>query len=227
MKSKIIALGDSIIKGVVLNIEQSGKMHYALADHSIAEQLASSKHMEVVNLGKMGCTIEAGERILDHHLPSIENAEYAILCYGGNDSDYNWRAIATNPQAEHHPKTAIGVFEKTYARIIGKVRAAGITPVVMSLPPMDSAKYYNFLTSIFSSEEKRNVSRWLKGGASAIAAGHELYNDAVKRVAASTDALLVDVSSAFKYPDRYLCADGIHINAHGQQIIADLIGKSI
>lgn len=227
MKSKIIGLGDSIIKGVVLNIEQSGKMHYALSDHSIAEQIASSKHMEAVNLGKMGCTIEAGERILDHHLPSIENAEYAILCYGGNDSDYNWRAIAANPQAEHQPKTAIGVFEKTYARIISKVRAAGITPVVMSLPPMDSAKYYDFFTSVFSSEEKRNVSRWLKGGASAIEAGHELYNDAVKRVAASADALLVDVSSAMKEPSRYLCADGIHINAHGQQIIADLIGKSI
>ena len=133
MKSKIIGLGDSIIKGVVMNVEETGRMHYALADHSIAELLASSKHMEAVNLGKMGCTIEAGERILDHHLPSIENAEYAILCYGGNDSDYNWRAIAANPQAEHHPKTAIGVFEKTYARIIGKVRAAGITPVVMSL----------------------------------------------------------------------------------------------
>lgn len=227
MKSKIIGLGDSLIKGVVMNVEETGRMHYALADHSIAELLASSKHMEAVNLGKMGCTIEAGERILDHHLPSIENAEYAILCYGGNDSDYNWRAIAANPQAEHQPKTAIGVFEKTYARIIGKVKAAGITPVVMSLPPMDSAKYYDFFTSVFSSEEKRNVSRWLKGGASAIEAGHELYNDAVKRVAASADALLVDVSSAMKEPSRYLCADGIHINAHGQQIIADLIGKSI
>lgn len=227
MKSKIIGLGDSIIKGVVMNVEETGRMHYALIEDNIAERVASIKQMEAMNLGKMGCTIEAGERILDHHLPSIENAEYAILCYGGNDSDYNWRAIAANPQAEHHPKTAIGVFEKTYARIIGKVRAAGITPVVMSLPPMDSAKYYNFLTSVFSSEEKRNVSRWLKGGASAILAGHELYNDAVKRVAASTDAMLVDVSSAFKSPDRYLCADGIHINAHGQHVIADLIGKSI
>jgi lysophospholipase L1-like esterase len=227
MKSKIIALGDSIIKGVVLNIEQSGKIHYALADHSIAEQLANSKHMEAVNLGKMGCTIEAGERILDHHLPSIENAEYAILCYGGNDSDYNWRAIAANPQAEHHPKTAIGVFEKTYARIIGKVRAAGIKPVVMSLPPMDSEKYYTFVTSALSAEEKRNVGRWLKEGVSAIEAGHELYNDAIRRVTAKTDALLVDVSSAFKLSADYLCADGIHINAHGQQIIADLIGKSI
>lgn len=227
MKSKIVALGDSIIKGVVLNIEETGKMHYALTDHSIVDQVASSKHLEAINLGKMGCTIEAGERILDRHIYGIENGEYAILCYGGNDSDYNWRAIASNPTGEHHPKTAIGVFEKTYARIIAKVKEAGLKPIVLSLPPMDSEKYYNFFTSVFSAEEKKNVSRWLKNGAKAIQAGHELYNDAVKRVAASTDALLVDVSSAFKQSADYLCADGIHINAHGQQIIADLIGKSI
>jgi lysophospholipase L1-like esterase len=227
MKSKIVALGDSIIKGVVLNIEETGKMHYALTDHSIVDQVASSKHLEAINLGKMGCTIEAGERILDRHIYSIENGEYAILCYGGNDSDYNWRAIASNPTGEHHPKTAIGVFEKTYARIIAKVKEAGLKPIVLSLPPMDSEKYYNFFTSVFSAEEKKNVSRWLKNGAKAIQAGHELYNDAVKRVAATADALLVDVSSAFKKPERYICADGIHINADGQQIIADLIEKSI
>lgn len=227
MKSKIIGLGDSIIKGVVMNVEETGRMHYALIEDNIAERVANIKQMEAVNLGKMGCTIQVGEHILDRHLSSMENGEYAILCFGGNDSDYNWRAIASNPGGEHHPKTAIGVFEKIYARIIAKIKQAGMKPIVMTLPPMDSAKYYNFLTSVFSSEEKRNVSRWLKGGASAIQAGHELYNDAVKRVAASTDAMLVDVSSAFKHPDRYLCADGIHINAHGQHVIADLIGKSI
>ena len=223
---KLVALGDSIMKGVLLQ-SVGDSSRYSLADKSILDRCAEMLGAEGVNLGKMGCTIEAGERILDRFVDKFAGAKYVLLEYGGNDSDYNWRAIAANPQAEHYPKTAIGVFEKTYARIIGKVRAAGITPVVMSLPPMDSAKYYNFLTSAFSSEEKRNVSRWLKGGASAIAAGHELYNDAVKRVAASTDALLVDVSSAFKQSADYLCADGIHINAHGQQIIADLIGKSI
>ena len=36
MKSKIIGLGDSLIKGVVMNVEETGRMHYALADHSIA-----------------------------------------------------------------------------------------------------------------------------------------------------------------------------------------------
>ena len=31
MKTKLIALGDSIIKGVLLNIETTGQMHYARA----------------------------------------------------------------------------------------------------------------------------------------------------------------------------------------------------
>ena len=72
MKSKIIALGDSIIKGVVLNIESSGKLHYALSDCNIMDQVANKTHHEVVNLGKMGCTIEAGERILDGARYSLE-----------------------------------------------------------------------------------------------------------------------------------------------------------
>lgn len=227
MKSKIIALGDSIIKGVVLNIESNGKLHYALSDRNIVDQVANKTNHEAINLGKMGCTIEAGERILDRHLGDIENAQYALLCYGGNDSDYDWRAIAQSPEAEHMPKTPISVFEKTYARIIDKVRQAGLTPIVMSMPAMDAERYYQFFTSVFSDEEKRNVSRWLKNGTDAIWAGHELYNDAIKRVAAATDAMLVDVSKAFSQPDKYLCIDGIHVNAMGQTKIAAVITKAM
>ena len=227
MKSKIIALGDSIIKGVVLNIESNGKLHYALSDRNIVDQVANKTNHEAINLGKMGCTIEAGEKILDRHLGDIENAQYALLCYGGNDSDYNWRAIAQSPRGEHQPKTPISIFEKTYARIIDKVRQAGLTPIVMSMPAMDAERYYQFFTSVFSDEEKRNVSRWLKNGTDAIWAGHELYNDAIKRVAAATDAILVDVSKAFSQPDKYLCIDGIHVNAIGQTKIADAITQAM
>ena len=227
MKSKIIALGDSIIKGVVLNIESNGKLHYALSDRNIVDQVANKTNHEAINLGKMGCTIEVGEKILDRHLGDIENAQYALLCYGGNDSDYNWRAIAQSPRGEHQPKTPISIFEKTYARIIDKVRQAGLTPIVMSMPAMDAERYYQFFTSVFSDEEKRNVSRWLKNGTDAIWAGHELYNDAIKRVAAATDAILVDVSKAFSQPDKYLCIDGIHVNAMGQTKIAAAITKAM
>jgi lysophospholipase L1-like esterase len=224
---KTIALGDSIIKGVVLNIEVNGKMHYAMTEHNIIDQVADNLRTEVVNLGKMGCTVEAGERILDRHLPTIQDGEYVILCYGGNDSDYNWREIAMSPSAEHHPKTPLAVFEETYARIIAKVRQAGLTPVVLSLPEMDAERYYKFFTAVFSEEEKRNVSRWLKNGPQAIAAGHELYNEAVKRVAKAAEAILVDVSKAFANVQQSLCVDGIHPNHIGQKQIAQLIKQAL
>lgn len=219
MKSKIIALGDSIIKGVVLNIEENGKMHYVLTNNTIVDQMANKMHLEAVNLGKMGCTIETGERILDRHLALMNDAKYALLCFGGNDSDYNWRAIATHPKGEHHPKTPIALFEKIYARIIDKVRTAGVTPIVMTLPEMDAERYYAFITSVFSYEEKRNIERWLKRGVEAIEAGHELYNDAVKRVAAAADVQLLDISKAFDNKSECLCIDGIHPTCYGQKMM--------
>ena len=227
MKTKLIALGDSIIKGVLLNIETTGQMHYALVENNIVDQVAQHLRVEPVNLGKMGCTIEVGERILDRHLASIENANYALLCYGGNDSDYDWRAIAQSPKAEHMPKTPISVFEKTYARMIDKLCQAGITPLIMSLPAMDAERYFEFFTSNFSTSEKNNVLQWLKGSIDTIWAGHELYNDAVKRVANAADVPLIDVSMSFKDLSKCLCADGIHPNRAGQANIATAIAHAM
>lgn len=227
MKSKIIALGDSIIKGVILNIEDNGQLHYTLSDQNIVDQVAAGLHLEVINLGKTGCTIHSGEGIVDRHLAGIEDAKYALLCYGGNDSDYNWRSIALSPNCEHYPKTPITQFEKTYKRIIDKVRQAGVVPLVMSLPPMDAEKYYQFFTSVFSNEEKRNISRWLKGGSDAIYAGHDLYNDAVKRIASAADVQIIDISNAFHDTQKYLCVDGIHPNPAGQTKIAQTIARAL
>ena len=157
MKSKIIALGDSIIKGVVLNIEVNGKMHYAMTDHNIIDQVADNLRTEVVNLGKMGCTVEAGERILDRYVGRLEGTKYVLMCYGGNDSDYDWCAIANSPKQEHHPKTPLRVFETTYARVINKVREMGYTPLVLSLPPMNAQCYFDHFTRKFDDQQKNNV----------------------------------------------------------------------
>lgn len=220
---KLAALGDSIIKGVLFTQEENGRGHYSLSDQNIADRVAARMHCEVVNLGKMGCTIETGERILDRHLTCLDGAKYVLMCYGGNDSDYNWKAIADNPEAEHLPKTSLHVFEKTYARVINKVREMGFTPLVMSLPPMDAQRYFDFFTSSFTDVQKSNIMKWLKGSVETIWAGHELYNDAVKRVANMTNSQLVDVTTTLGNGKGYLCEDGIHPNIAGQSKIASII----
>ena len=220
---KLAALGDSIIKGVLFTPEENGFGHYSLSDHNIADLVADNLHCEVVNLGKMGCTIETGERILERHINSLEGTKYVLMCYGGNDSDYDWKAIADHPDREHHSKTPLRIFEKTYARIVNKVRDMGYTPLVMSLPPMDAQQYFDFFTSTFTEEQKTNVLKWLKGSTETIWAGHELYNDAVKRIADATNSTLVDVTTSLGNGKGYLCADGIHPNLAGQSKIASII----
>lgn len=223
---KLAALGDSIIKGVLFTQEEDGRGHYALADSNIVDQVATGLQSEVINLGKMGCTIEAGERIFDRHLTQLDGSKYVLMCYGGNDSDYDWKAIAAHPTEEHSPKTPLKVFEKTYTRIINKVREIGYTPLILSLPPINAQRYFEFITSNFNETEKANVLKWLNGSTETIWAGHELYNDAVKRIANTTDSQLVNISTSLGDGRGYLCDDGIHPNAVGQSKIASIILKN-
>lgn len=226
-KMKLVALGDSILKGVLLNQESNGQIHYALSDQNIVDRVAASLDTEVLNLGKMGCTVEAGERILDRYVGRLEGTKYVLMCYGGNDSDYDWCAIANSPKLEHHPKTPLRVFETTYARVINKVREMGYTPLILSLPPMEAQRYFDFFTRTFNEEQRKNVLKWLKGSVDTIWAGHELYNDAVKRVSALTDTQLIDITTPLGNGASYLCADGIHPNLYGQATIAKIINKNI
>lgn len=226
---KLTALGDSIIKGVILTTENM-RNRYALSGKNIIDRCGEDLQSEVVNLGKMGCTVEAGERILDKSLARIAGSRYVLLEYGGNDSDYDWQAIAQAPEAEHEPRTPLSIFVQTYERVIEKVRQAGCTPIVLSLPPMDAERYFAFFSADWTQEARRNVLRWLDGSTTTIMAGHELYNMATWKVAQRTQARWVDITSdllvGHQYR-RYLCADGIHPNEEGQAYIAERIVRGL
>lgn len=215
---KLAALGDSIIRGVILKAEGL-RERYTLSDKNIVDRCGEGLDSEVVNLGKMGCTIEAGERILDKSISRLEGAKYVLLEYGGNDSDYDWRAIAQSPKEAHLPRTPLHTYESAYERVIHKVRQAGCTPLVLSLPPMDAERYFQFFTTGMSDEQKRNILGWLSGSTNTIMSGHELYNVATWKVAQRTGAQWIDITSdlliGHQYR-RYLCDDGIHPNEQGQ-----------
>ena len=227
MNMKLVALGDSIIKGVVLT-HDGMRSRYALSHRNIVDQCAEHWGSEIVNLGKMGCTITAGERILDKCIERIKGARYVLLEYGGNDSDYNWQAIAQNPSIEHLPNTTLDVYEQTYERVINKLRQVGVEPLVLSLPPMDAERYFAFFSSMWSDKLKQNVLDWLGGTTNTIMSGHELYNMATLKVAQRTQTPWIDVTTGLIMEHKcreYLCVDGIHPNEKGQAKIAELILK--
>ena len=226
---KLVALGDSIIKGVLVRSEGE-RSRYSLADKSIVECCAEKLGGESLNLGKMGCTIEAGERILDRYLDKMSGAQYVLLEYGGNDSDYNWQEIAESPEKEHFPRTRLEVFEEVYERVICKIKEMGAIPLVLSLPPMDAERYFAFFSQKWEDGFRANVMRWLGGSTNTIMSGHELYNLATMRVAQRTGTQWIDVTSGLLKDHNfraYLCDDGIHPNERGQRMIAEAVLQSL
>ena len=226
---KLVALGDSIIKGVLVQSEGE-RSRYSLADKSIVECCAEKLGGESLNLGKMGCTIEAGERILNRYLDKMSGAQYVLLEYGGNDSDYNWQEIAEAPEKEHFPRTRLEVFEEVYERVICKIKEMGAIPLVLSLPPMDAERYFAFFSQKWEDGFRANVMRWLGGSTNTIMSGHELYNLATMRIAQRTGAQWIDVTSGLLKGHNfraYLCDDGIHPNERGQRMIAEAVLQSL
>lgn len=222
---KLVALGDSIIKGVLVQSEGEHS-RYSLADKSIVECCAEKLGGESINLGKMGCTIEAGERILNRYIDKLSDAQYVLLEYGGNDSDYNWQEIAESPEKKHFPRTRLEVFEEVYERVVCKIKEMGAIPLVLSLPPMDAERYFAFFSQKWEEGFRANVMRWLGGSTNTIMSGHELYNIATMRVAQRTGAQWVDVTSGLLKDHNfraYLCDDGIHPNERGQRLIAEAV----
>lgn len=226
---KLVALGDSIIKGVLVQSEGE-RSRYSLAEKSIVECCAERLGGESLNLGKMGCTIEAGERILNRYLDKMSGAQYVLLEYGGNDSDYNWQEIAEAPEKEHFPRTRLEVFEQVYERVINKIKEMGAIPLVLSLPPMDAERYFAFFSQKWEDGFRANVMRWLGGSTNTIMSGHELYNLATMRIAQRTGVQWIDVTSGLLKDNHfrdYLCDDGIHPNEMGQRKMAEAIIQKI
>ena len=226
---KLVALGYSIIKGVLVQSEGE-RSRYSLADKSIVECCAEKLGGESLNLGKMGCTIEAGERILNRYLDKMSGAQYVLLEYGGNDSDYNWQEIAEAPEKEHFPRTRLEVFEQVYERVINKIKEMGAIPLVLSLPPMDAERYFAFFSQKWEDGFRANVMHWLGGSTNTIMSGHELYNLATMRIAQRTGAQWIDVTSGLLKGHNfraYLCDDGIHPNERGQRVIAEAVLQSL
>jgi lysophospholipase L1-like esterase len=207
--------GDSIIRGVVLD-EIRGRYRYL--KESFADILEKSAGLEIRNYGRLGCTIREGEKIIEQHADEISKYQFIVLEFGGNDCDMDWKAVSEHPEQPHAAKTPLPDFEATYGKIIEKIRSMGSQPILFSLPPIDSNRYFAWISKGLNAE---NILNWI-GDVDHIYRWQEMYNDAVLKLAAIKNVPLVDIRGAFlearNYHDLY-CGDGIHPNEAGHALI--------
>lgn len=216
----ITAFGDSVLKGVIYEDE-----HYKVADASFQKICEESFGILIENKAHFGSTVSRGETIFARNLDLIRESsgKYVILEFGGNDCDFNWKEVSEDPEKKHLPMNTIENFVSTYTNIINEIKSMGKIPVLLSLPPIDSARYFKHISKGLSGE---NIMQWMRQDKQFITNWHERYNIEIFKLAIANEVPVIDITSIFlekKNYTNYLCVDGIHPNVKGHRLIAEAI----
>ncbi len=207
--------GDSILKGVLL---ENGRY---TVNREWEQKLSSEYGMQINNRARFGCTIQKAMSFIRRDSgEKCRGAEYAILEFGGNDCDYRWAEIADAPDIEHDCNTPPEVFVEKYREAVSLIRRGGRTPIIMTLPPIHSERYLQFICRDGLSRER--ILMWL-GDVDAIYRWQAGYSHMAELVAAQENVSLIDLRGAFlrdkHNSEELLCTDGIHPSREGQRLI--------
>lgn len=213
--------GDSILKGVLF--ENGGYVLERRWEKALSERFG----LAIENRSRFGSTIEkALPRLRRESGEPGEAGEPVLLEFGGNDCDYDWAAISSDPRGVHRCKTPPERFAADYREAIGLLRAGGRRPVALTLPPIHSERYLRFLCRRGLSRER--ILDWL-GDVEAISRWQQTYSDLVRQLAREEQAELIDLRAAFPEGgdalERCLCDDGIHPSRAGQALIFEVLAQ--
>ena len=215
--------GDSILKGVIY--DDASSKYVLLKDNALSEA-QDLADIQFENFSKFGQTILRAEPRLIKHLDDVSLPDTIILELGGNDCDFDWKAVGDAPDEEHEPNTPLEIYKQTLTKLIDMIMEKGIKPVIASLPPLDYQRYFNWVTKP-ADVSKDGVLKWLKTPYT-IYSWHESYDKCAKEIAKKMHVQVIDVRSEFLKQDDYtqlMCSDGIHPNEKGQHLIGETIAN--
>lgn len=223
--NNVIAFGDSIMKGVVADPTKisEGTIKYTVSDNNFVSQCSDSVGKPINNLARFGCTIRKGMSLLNRHLKEIQSGDAVVLEFGGNDCNFDWKAISDDPDGDHQPITSLQTFRRIYNNIIDNILSLNAMPVLLSLPVIDSQKFFNHVSRGLNGE---NILKWLGGDVNHINNWHEQYNLAIFKMGAARRVPVIDITSIFLEKTnlgRFYCPDGMHPNEDGHRLIAEKI----
>mgnify|MGYP001267340465 CR=1 FL=1 len=219
MPDPVCIIGDSITGGVVY-LPDSGR--YVHCKDSFINLLGDETGAEMRNHSKFGCTVATAFTQIERFSDDIAASSYTLIMLGGNDSDFDWPAVAASPEQAHSCKTPIPDFVRLYEQLVERVKALGGNPVLLNLMPVDGERYFRW----FSKKcDPGALMRFLRKTES-IEHWNEMYNIAVMKIAAKLGLPMIDVRSALLSArdfDGLLSEDGIHPSPRGHRTIFEYI----
>lgn len=222
------AFGDSIMKGIVVNPSQltEGTVKYVISNQGFVSRIGQTNGTVIRNLSRFGSTIFGGLNKLDRHLREIRTGDRVVLEFGGNDCNFDWKAISADPLGLHKPEVSLGQFHNLYVKVIERVRSVGATPVMLSLPVLLPQRFFAFVSKGLN---KDNILKWLGGDVNYISNWHEQYNLEIFKLGAELRVPVIDISTVFlelRSLGDYYCTDGMHPNEAGHALIAEVVLES-
>lgn len=213
---KIGVFGDSVIRGVLYE-KKTGKFR---TYHGRFAEAKEKYGIEISNNAKIGYTTSNGLTQIKDIIDESNCPEFVILEYGGNDCNFDWKAISDDPTGNHEPTVPPDKFRSNYEDMIIYVRTCGGTPVMMIPPPVDAPKFLSHVCKK-GGLDRKNIIRWL-GDVAMIYRWQEYYSDLCADIAQKTDCPVIDIRRAFlsrRDFKRLIGHDGIHPTSYGHKLI--------
>lgn len=218
---KIICFGDSLTRGVSY---VKGRLRIIKDNYpAFLQELFSREKDFGVSIINKGVFNDNSDLLLSRIDKDVieERPDYAIVGIGGNDCNFHWNEVAENPEKEHQAIVPLERYLENVKAIVTKLQSAGITPVILTMPPLDPVRYYRFISSNWST----SISHWISmlGG---IEHWHGMYNRSLNELIKELDVSKIDVRSALKKAGDlidFISDDGIHLTAKGYKVISEEI----
>ncbi len=214
---KVSVFGDSVLKGVQYN-QNCGR--HVVEGNLGFDDIAGRAGYSVQNFSKLGCTVTKAWNYLQKKFPKID-ADLVFMDFGGNDCDFDWKAISESPLNIHKPNTDYYDFVGTYNDMVDYIISRRRMPVLATLVPVQADEYIEYVVSE-NNLDRRSINKWLGGDLKRLENHQRIYSDAVKGIASRRDIPYIDIRAAFEASgdvSALMCGDGIHPNDRGQAVI--------
>ncbi|WP_018664090.1 SGNH/GDSL hydrolase family protein [Heyndrickxia acidiproducens] len=220
---KIICFGDSITRGVTCI---RGRLRILKDNYPAALQscFKHSSDTEIVNKGVFNDNSDLLVKRLQKDVIQ-EKPDAVLICIGGNDCNFKWDEVAKHPEEAHIPIVPPDRYIANLKHIVGEIKEKGITPILLTLPPLDPKRYYQSISARFG----KSISHWI-GLTGGIEHWHGNYNRRLKSLIQQLNVSSIDVRSAIKKAGDLkdlISDDGIHLTAKGYNVMGRKIFKEL